>query len=118
MPETKQDIQIRNLNTKDFWNLLNIIRAGGKDAFSRMKDLDPDDKQAAGILLLDIGMEHAQKELSKFFADIAEMTTEEYEQSGFDTTLSILEQLEQREGIADFFNRAAKFIKKFYKGKN
>lgn len=106
-------VEIRKLNTQDFWQVLTIIRKGGKEAVSRLENLQDMDQMAAGMLLMDVGLEFAQKELSVFFAGIANMSVEEYEQADFDTTLSILEQLEEKENLADFFGRAVKFGKKF-----
>lgn len=108
---------IRPLNTKDFWNIVDIFRVGGKEAIAKIKDVEDLNQTEAGMLILDVGLEFAQKELSKFFAEIAEMTPQEYEKAGFDTTLSILEQLEEKENLADFFDRAVKFGKKFFKKK-
>ena len=110
-------VEIRKLNTQDFWQVLTIIRKGGKEAVSRLENLQDMDQMAAGMLLMDVGLEFAQKELSVFFAGIANMSVEEYEQADFDTTLSILEQLEEKENLADFFGRAVKFGKKFSKKK-
>lgn len=110
-------IEIRKLNTQDFWQIVTIIRKGGKEAVDRLQNLQEMDQMAAGMLLLDVGLEFAQKELSVFFAGIANMTVEEYETADFDTTLTILEQLEERENLADFFGRAVKFGKKLFKKK-
>lgn len=116
--ETREySVTIRNLNTKDFWNIVDIFRVGGKQAISKIKEVEGLSQTEAGMLILDVGLEFAQKELSKFFADIAEMKVEEYEAASFDTTLDILEQLEEKENLADFFGRAVKFGKKFYKKK-
>lgn len=111
----KGELQIRKLNTQDFWQIVTIIRKGGKDAIARLENLQEMDQIEAGMLLLDVGLEFAQKELGVFFAGIANMTVEEYENASFDTTLSILEQLEHRENLASFFNRAVKFGKRFSK---
>lgn len=115
--EQTQTVQIRNLNTKDFWNIVDIFRVGGKEAIAKIKDVEDLNQTEAGMLILDVGLEFAQKELSKFFAAIAEMSVEEYEAASFDTTLLILEQLEEKENLADFFDRAVKFGKKFFKKK-
>lgn len=110
-------IEIRKLNTQDFWQVLTIMRKGGKEALGRLENLQDMDQMAAGMLIMDVGLEFAQKELSVFFASIANMSVEEYEKADFDATLSILEQLEEKENLKDFFERAVKFGKKFSKKK-
>lgn len=112
---SENGVQVKKLNTKDFWNIVNIFRVAGKEAIGQLKSKEEMTKQEAGMLIFDVGMEHAQKELSKFFAELVNMTVEEYEAAPFDTTLTILEQLEQNENLADFFGRAAKFGKSFFK---
>lgn len=113
--ENENVVQIRSLNTKDFWNIVDIFRVGGKEAIAKIKEVENLSQTEAGMLILDVGLEFAQKELSKFFAGIANMTVDEYENADFDTTLSILEQLEEKENLADFFGRAVKFGKRFFK---
>lgn len=115
--KTEQTIEIRKLNTQDFFQILTIIRKGGKEALAKLENLQDVDKMEAGMLIFDVGLEFAQKELSVFLASIANMTVEEYQEADFDTTLTILEQLEERENLADFFGRAVKFFKKFSKKK-
>lgn len=106
-------IEIRKLNTQDFFSIITIIRKGGKEALAKLDNIQQLDKMEAGMLIFDVGLEFAQKELSVFLASIANMSVEEYEKSDFDTTLTILEQLEERENLTDFFSRAVKFGKKF-----
>lgn len=114
----QNEIQVRPLNTKDFWNILNIVRAGGKAAFQKLREADQDSEMGAAMVILDIGMEFAQKELSVFLAGVANMTVEEYNNSDFDTTLEILEKLDDQEDLKTFFMRAANFVKRFSPKKN
>jgi hypothetical protein len=129
-------MKIRRLNTKDFWNVLGILRKGGKEAFTKMreieaaeaielKDASPEEKEAAkkaantqrGMILFDIGMEYAEEELSRLFADLAGFkNVEEYHAAGFDTTLEIIEQLTENEDLGNFFARVAALTKKFSAG--
>lgn len=116
MATEQQTINIRPLNTKDFWAVLNILRKGGKDALSRLSEMDGEvTNEARGMYILDIGMEYAEKELAIFLADLAGMTKEEYENGSFDLTLTIIEQLAERENLADFFKRVAALAGKFSK---
>lgn len=111
-------INIRPLNTKDFWNIIDIFRVGGKEAIAKLPTGGQEiSKSEAGMLILDVGLEYAQAELFKFFASIAQMTPAEYEAAPFDTTLIILEQLTEKENLADFFTRAVNFGKTFFKKK-
>ena len=114
--KTAENIEIRRLNTKDFWTIVNILRKGGKEAFSRMAQLEQNASvEERGMFIMDIGMEFAQKELSAFLADLAGMTKEEYENGSFDLTLTIIEQLAERENLEDFIKRVAALAKKFSK---
>lgn len=108
------EINIRKLNTADFWTLLNIIRKGGKDAMIRLQEANKqDDDGARAMIILDVGMEYAEKELTVLFADLAGMTVEEYLQADFDTTLAILEKLIEQEDIANFIKRVANLAGRF-----
>lgn len=112
MAQTKK-IEVRALNTKDFWAILQIVRKGGKEAFLQVKQINDGDEMGAAMVLLDIGLQYAEKELGVFLASIAGMTAEEYEAAPFDTTLTIIEEMEKKEDLAGFFKRAASFIQKF-----
>lgn len=113
-------IKVRGLNTKDFWNLLKIVKAGGKEAFAALNAADSDEGRA--MVIIDIGLDYAEKELSGFLASLAgtgegknfePLTVEQYHAGPFDLSLTILEQVQEKNDLADFFKRAANFIKKF-----
>lgn len=110
--DVAQRIEIRALNTADFWAILNILKKGGKEAFSKMKEAGNDDN-ARAFVILDVGMDYAQKELSGFLASLAGMDPDEYNKAPFDTTLSIIEQLEEKEDLGNFFERVANLAAKF-----
>jgi hypothetical protein len=113
MAQQTKEITVRPLNTKDFWSILQIVRKGGKAAFMQLKQVDQDNEMGAAMVLLDIGLEYAEKDLSKLLADLAGMDAEQYNGAPFDTTLTIIEKLEKQEDLKSFFTRAAAFIKKF-----
>lgn len=114
----QKKIEVRKLNTQDFWSVLDILRKGGKEAFSRLREADDAESDTArGMVLFDVGMQYAQKELQQFFADISGMKLEEYQKSELDTTLEIIEQLEEKNNLGDFFQRVAGLAKKFSGGK-
>lgn len=106
-------MKIRKLNTQDFWSIIRILRKGGKEALSKLKESEDMSDMERGMLLFDIGMEYAETELTKLFASVANMTIEDYKNSEFDTTLSIIEQLNENENLGDFFKRAANIAKSF-----
>ena len=109
-----QEIQVRKLNTADFWRLLSIIRKGGKEAIAKLQAANKsEDDNARAMILIDVGMEYAEKELTAFLADLAGLTNEEYLESGFDTTLAIIEQLVEQEDISNFTKRVANLAGKF-----
>ena len=106
-----EELKFRGLNTKDFWSLLKIVKAGGKEALNALNEADTNEGRA--MIIIDIGLDYAEKELSGFLADLAGLTLEEYQVGPFDLSLTILEQVQERNDLAGFFNRAANFIKKF-----
>ena len=114
-----QEIQVRKLNTADFWRLLNIIRKGGKEALIKLQSVNTaEDDGARAMVLLDVGMEYAEKELTAFLADLAGLSQEEYMESGFDTTLAIIEQLAEQEDISNFTKRVVNLAGKFSEKSN
>lgn len=111
-------MDIKKLNTQHFWTIVSIIRKGGKDAILKLQQLDENaDDLARGLLIFDIAMEHAEKDLQKLFADLAGVSIEEYHEMPFDTTLTIVEAIAEKENLTDFFKRAANFSKKFLPNK-
>ena len=102
MATDSQKIDIRPLNTKDFWTMVNVIKKGGVAAMQRMSELKNGTNEERGFFLLDVGLEYAQPELMAFFADLAGMTVEEFENGDFDFTLTVIEQLIEREDLGTF----------------
>jgi len=105
------ELNYRGLNTKDFWSLLKIIKAGGKEAFAALNNAETNEQRA--MVIFDVGLDYAEKELTGFLADIAGLTAEEYHEGPFDLSLTILEKTQEKNDLAGFFKRAANFIKKF-----
>lgn len=119
-------MEIKKLNTQHFWAIVSMIRKGGKDAILKLQELQKEEaageeseeaKLARGMLIFDVAMEHAERDLQALFADLAGMTLEEYKAAPYDTTLDIIEQLTEKEDLASFFKRAANFAKKFLPSK-
>jgi hypothetical protein len=115
-----QGLKFRGLTTKDFWQLLKIIKAGGKEAFAALSEAETNEQRA--MVVIDIGLDYAEKELAAFLADLAfreqegskkPLTIDEYNQGPFDLSLTILEKVQESNDLAGFFKRAANFIKKF-----
>lgn len=106
-----EDLKFRKLNTKDFWSLLKIIKAGGKEAFSKLNEAENNEQRA--MIIIDVGLDYAEKDLAAFLGDIAGLTVEEYNEGPFDLSLTILEKTQEQNDLAGFFMRAANFIKKF-----
>ena len=113
------EIQVRELNTADFWRLLNIIRKGGKEAIVKLQSVNTaEDDNTRAMVLLDVGMEYAEKELTAFLADLAGLSVDEYMESGFDTTLAIIEQLIEKEDVSNFTRRVVNLAGKFSEKSN
>lgn len=115
-----EGLVFRGLTTKDFWQLLKIIKAGGKEAFSKLSEAETNEQRA--MIVVDVGLDYAAEELSKFLADLAGrekegkftgLTLAEYEEGPFDLSLTILEKVQEKSDLAGFFKRAANFIGKF-----
>lgn len=111
---TAKKLEVRKLNNQDFWAMLQILRKGGKAAFARMQEADnADDDMSRGMVLFDVGMEYAEAELIKLFSGLAGMTPEEFKEGDFDLTLTIIEQLEEQNDLANFMKRVAALAGKF-----
>lgn len=116
-------MEIKRLNTQHFWSIVSMIRKGGKEAILKLQELNKGaaDNQGAdlerGMIIFDVAMEYAEKDLQTLFADLAGMTLEEYREAPYDVTLEIIEQLAEQEDLASFFKRAASFTKKFLPNK-
>lgn len=106
-----EELKFRKLNTKDFWSLLKIIKAGGKEAFSSLNNAENNEQRA--MVIIDVGLDYAEKELTGFLADIAGLSLDEYNEGPFDLSLTILEKTQEQNDLAGFFMRAANFIRKF-----
>lgn len=106
-----EELEFRKLNTKDFWSLLKIIKAGGKEAFAALNQAETDEQRA--MVIIDVGIDYAEKELAAFLGDIAGLTVAQYHEGPFDLSLTILESVQENNDLAGFFKRAANFIKKF-----
>ncbi len=111
------ELQVRALDTRDFFKIMDILRKGGKEAFQKMQNAAQQDGETSEnyrtMILLDVGMEHAQKELKELFASLAGISVEEYEKSDFDTTLTIIEHIEEHNNMASFFKRVTKLVQKY-----
>lgn len=110
--DSRNKIDIRPLNTKDFWTMVNVIKKGGVAAMQRMSELKNGTNEERGFFLLDVGLEYAQPELMAFFADLAGMTVEEFENGDFDFTLTVIEQLIEREDLGTFIKRVGNLAAK------
>lgn len=129
-----EELNIKPLNTSHFWQLISMIRKGGKEAIMTLQQMavrEAAEKKLAeeqgkewgenekkqlemerGMVIFDIAMQHAERDLKAMFADLAGMTLEEYEAARFDLTFDIIEHLIEKEDLAGFFRRAANFAQK------
>ena len=88
-----------------FWTVLSILRKGGKEAVVRMGQAGELDNTARGLMIIEIGLEYAERDLKGLLADLVGMTPEEYEQEPFETTLDIVETLSEQEDLPAFGKR-------------
>jgi hypothetical protein len=68
-----------------------------------------------GIAIFSAVMQHAETDFKAWLADIAEMTTEEFEKMPFDYPLELLENLAEQEDLSRFFERVKKLMGKMKK---
>lgn len=115
MPDKYEDLQVRKMNTADFWAILKMVSKGGKEAITKLQQASGEAEST--YIIIDVCMEFAETELKAFLAGLVNMSIEEYEQGDFDLTLVILEKWQEQEDLASFFKRAAGLINKFYKKK-
>lgn len=102
---------MRKLNTLDLIKGSAILGKIGKNI-----DVPENASNAqVGIAIFSAVMQHAETDFKAWLADIAEMTTEEFEKMPFDYPLEVLEKLAEQEDLSRFLERVKKLMGKMKK---
>lgn len=133
------EIQVRELKTKDLFTVSKILTQLGKkglvDLFTGVtsqaaqaqneigsaevtaEELGERIQNAAlgnqGMEMIMFILENAESATREFFADLIEMTPEEFDDTPLDTPIIIIEQLAERPEAVSFFKRALDLSKIF-----
>ena len=127
-------MDIRQLKTKDIFTLANMLLKVSGEAQEELttlitsKHLENKDKTKEEQLQdqMDLGlqiffslsnklMEYAEDDLIRWFADLTDMTVEEFYDTEITASLDVIETLSEREDLQDFLSRAFSLYKKMTK---
>ena len=127
-------MDIRQLKTKDIFTLANMLLKVSGEAQEELttlitsKHLENKDKTKEEQLQdqMDLGlqiffslsnklMEYAEDDLICWFADLTDMTVEEFYDTEITASLDVIENLSEREDLQNFLSRAFSLYKKMTK---
>ena len=127
-------MDIRQLKTKDIFTLANMLLKVSGEAQEELttlitsKHLENKDKTKEEQLQdqMDLGlqiffslsnklMEYAEDDLIRWFADLTDMTVEEFYDTEITASLDVIETLSEREDLQNFLSRAFSLYKKMTK---
>lgn len=127
-------MDIRQLKTKDIFTLANMLLKVSGEAQEELttlitsKHLENKDKTKEEQLQdqMDLGlqiffslsnklMEYAEDDLIRWFADLTDMTVEEFYDTEITASLDVIENLSEREDLQNFLSRAFSLYKKMTK---
>ncbi len=105
---------MRNLNNKDLFKVMRILRkANIKEELLKMKMPENLSEQESGMMLMLQFIEsapNAEEEIFKFLADIAEVEVSELENDEFDLLPGIIEHLQKQDKLVNFLSQAFKSV--------
>lgn len=98
-------MEIRNLQTSDFFKVATII---SKITAEAMKDIvgGTQDTAQVGAAFISSAFKHAETDVKIWLASLIGKTPAEFDEMPFDTPLEIIEVLAERENLKSFFLRA------------
>lgn len=105
---------MRNLQTKDIFKLAGIIRKLNlkKEVMDLKAESEAPELFGAKILLILFeNIDKAEKEIASFFADIGEMSTDEFLAMDLEQLGKFIEELKGQPGLDSFFQSAFKAAK-------
>lgn len=106
-----QQIEIRRLKTKDFFQVAKILSKLGNKVMQQLNE--ETNSMQAGLLLLTTALENAESDMLEWLADLAGKTPEEFEEMDFDTPLLVIEALAEKEDLNRFFVKVRALIQKY-----
>lgn len=108
-------MEIRKLETKDFFKAATILGKIGADSFREMKAAVEAEKDQAqvGIAFISSALKYAETDFKNWFADLANVTVEEFDKMGFEAPIEIIEHLAENNNLPLFFQRVKGIVGKF-----
>lgn len=106
-------MEVRNLNTADFFIVAKILSKIGSDVIREIDDKT--NEMQAGILLLTSALERADNDVLNWLADLAGKTPEEFKEAEFDAPIAVIEALAEKEDLQRFFVRVRGLVEKISK---
>lgn len=113
---TETNKTMRNLNNKDLLTLMRIVKKGNvKKKLAEMNiprnekgEIELSEEQFGVMMILEIveAIPDAEKDIFKFLADVAGVSTKEMEEDEFDLLLSVVEHLKNQDKMISFFKLA------------
>lgn len=126
MPKKKKeetDIEIRELKNKDVWVVADIIvdvaEATDGEIRNLIQDLSSDDEAEKDdaevgmevmMFVLKNAVKNASDSLMEWFADLTDMSLEEFENADVTATLEVIEQIKEQEDVGRFFSRVSDLL--------
>jgi len=126
MPKKKKeetDIEIRELKNKDVWVVADIIvdvaEATDGEIRNLIQDLSSDDEAEKDdaevgmevmMFVLRNAVKNASDSLMEWFADLTDMSLEEFENADVTATLEVIEQIKEQEDVGRFFSRVSDLL--------
>lgn len=128
-------MKVRDLETRDIFTIAKMLQkiTGEKrteiigmikksDVFSKMPDKKQSEEELAqqqvevgievAFFIFDLLIEYAEKDIKNWFADLTEIPPEEFDKTNINTILEVIQELVEREDLADFFTNAWELYKK------
>lgn len=108
---------MRALNTAD---LMKAVTIAGKISHKIKDQLNTEESEKLsslqiGMAVIGAAMQYAETEFTELLASIAEMNIEEFKKQPFDYPIQVIEELAEKEDLADFLQRVTSLRKRLSK---
>ena len=106
-----EDVKVRELKTKDLLKITSILGKSAGETRKELANVGAMSGMELGLLIFQVILSKADDdEMKEWLASLIDMEVEEFEETDFDTTLDIVEELQQRDDVDSFFKRAARLF--------
>lgn len=131
---TDEDIEVRELKTKDAFTLAKILLSLSDEATEEITELvtqkqmeqessDNVDKEdivrnqtqlglQMSITIFQILLDNAENQLVEWFADLTNMSKEEFEETRIDTPMIVIDEISEQQGFVNFLSKVSNLYKK------